>query len=158
MVLEAAAPVRRFANIALPDEPEQVLDVRLADRGSHPDLVGLVRRHRQDEISVNHLEHQVLLGLTEQLPLFLLLDDRRTVMRIDDAVTDLERHETPTSRPGTGGNERLSSVPERATQSTMLMDRSRRDSRASSSAWASVDCACSCRLAAFAVIKSSRRS
>ena len=40
----------------------------------------------------------------------------------------------------------------------MLMDRSRRDSRASSSAWASVDCACSCRLAAFAVIKSSRRS
>ena len=39
---------------------------------------------------MDHLEDEVLPGLTEQLPLFLALDDRRTVMRIDDAVTDLE--------------------------------------------------------------------
>jgi hypothetical protein len=90
VVLEAAAPVGGLTNIALADEPEQVLDVGLADRWPHADLLGLVDRDGQGELAVDHLEHQVLAGLTEQLALLLLLDHRRTMVGVHDAIADLE--------------------------------------------------------------------
>src|SRR5690606_38982331 len=55
--------------------------------------------------------NEVLAGLAAQLELDLLLDDRRAVVRVDDAIVDLERHRAPVSG-GLGDREGPTIVPD----------------------------------------------
>jgi hypothetical protein len=75
VVLEAPAPVRRLAHVLLAEQLQEVLDVLVADRRAHPDLVGLVGRHRERQVPVHHVEHEVLQLLAADLARLLLLDD-----------------------------------------------------------------------------------
>jgi hypothetical protein len=67
------------------------------DEVAHPllelvDLLGHVDRDRQRHVAVRHAEDEVVALLAERLALLLLLDDGRTVVRVDDLVAGLEGH------------------------------------------------------------------
>jgi hypothetical protein len=96
VVLEAPAPVGGLPDIPLGQDLVEVLDVLPGDRPAHADGLGVVRRDGERELAVGHAQDEVLLLLAldaRRLALFLLLDHRRPVMGVDDAITDFERHE-----------------------------------------------------------------
>src|SRR5699024_10957210 len=73
MVLEPAAPVRGFTNIAFADELEQIVDIGFGDRWPHADVIDFVDRNLQHALAVNHLEQEILPFFTTDLELHLLL-------------------------------------------------------------------------------------
>ncbi len=95
VVLEPPAPVGGLADVLLGEQLEEVVDVLDRDRRPHPDVFGLVRRHREGQVTVGDPEHEVFGLLAERLAHLLALDHGGPVMGVHDPVTDFERHATP---------------------------------------------------------------
>ena len=95
VVLEPPAPVGGLAYVLLAEQLEEVVDVLGGDRRAHADFLGLVGGHRERHLAVRDLQDEVLALLAPDLEGLLPIDDRSTVVRVDDAVADFEGHATP---------------------------------------------------------------
>src|SRR5690606_15913042 len=78
--------------VSAADGFEQALDLVRSDGMAEPDLFALTERHENFHVATNEHDLEVFVRLTENLSLGALLDDARTLRRVDDVVSHLESH------------------------------------------------------------------
>jgi hypothetical protein len=94
-VLEPPVPVLRHLSAAAGQGFEDDLHHVLVDHLPKADLLGVLRRHVHRHVVVENLDRQVLATLPEDLPLLLLHDCARPVVRIHHFVTDVVQAASP---------------------------------------------------------------
>src|SRR5205823_12265623 len=95
MVLEAPGPVRRHARFLLAQHCEDLLDLFVVDDFAQADLLGVVGRDHQGEVTVRKPEDEILTVRPEDIALLPALDDGSAVMGVDNFVSDVKRHSSP---------------------------------------------------------------
>jgi hypothetical protein len=100
MVLEAPRPVGRHPGVGLGQHRHEVVELLGADGRAHPDLLGLVDRHRELHLADDRPKDQVVTLLAEGGLLLHALDDARAVLRVNDRIAALELQRRPRSPMG----------------------------------------------------------
>src|SRR5438445_1471895 len=95
VVLESPGPVRRHASFLLAQHREDLFDLLVVDDFAQADLLGVVGRDHQREVTVRKAEDEILTVRPEDVALLPALDDGSAVMRVDDFVSDVKRHSSP---------------------------------------------------------------
>src|SRR5690606_20306377 len=71
---------------------EDLVQPGLPDDVTHTDELGIVGGDADGQVALSDLEHEVDLVLALDGPGLDRLDERGTVVRVDDGLSDLERH------------------------------------------------------------------
>ena len=72
---------------------EDLIEAFLADHVTHADILSVVRRYSNGQITLGALQDEVFLLFAFDGPGFDRLDQCSTVMWIDNGVSDLENHQ-----------------------------------------------------------------
>jgi hypothetical protein len=92
MVLEATAPVGGLTNVPLAQQDKKILNVFLADRQTHANFVCHFDRYANRQVVMDSLQHEVLGLFPVELPRLGPLDDRGSVMWVDNSITGFKTH------------------------------------------------------------------
>src|SRR5262249_3580912 len=104
VVLETSLPVLMVVDLAVAEEPEQPLNLLVADRAPEPDAVDIVHRHEHGGLVGDHAQVVKPAGRSENGFRFDALHNAETVIWVNDLVTNLECHTSP-KRSGDVGKE-----------------------------------------------------
>jgi hypothetical protein len=96
VVLEAALPVLMVVDLAVAEEGEQSLDFFVVDGASEADAVDVVDRHENRRLVCDHPEMIEPAGGAEDCLGLDALNDAESVIWVDDLVTNLKCHISPT--------------------------------------------------------------
>ena len=97
VVLEPPFPVLVIVDLAVAEQPEQPLDLFVADRAAEADAVNVVHGNEHGGFVGDHAQVIKTAGCTENCFGFDALNDAESVIWVNDLVTNLECHTSPTA-------------------------------------------------------------
>src|SRR3954453_19750993 len=100
IVLEAALPVLVVVDLAVPEQPEEPLDFFVADRAAEADAIDVVHGNEHCGLVRHHPEMVETARGTEDGFGFYSLNNSESMVWVNDLVTNLECHMSPTAAAG----------------------------------------------------------
>src|ERR1700682_1481118 len=91
--LVAARPVGGFFGMRGAEHLEYLVEALLPDHVTHADILGVVGGYSNGEVSLRHFQNEIFLLFAFDGSGFDRLDQRSTVVWIDNGVSDLENHQ-----------------------------------------------------------------
>ena len=98
--LKRALPILMVVDLAVPQTAEQLLHVGIRNRAPQPDFAGIGDWHENRRFVGDDPEMIEPARGAEDGLVFDTLDNAKTMVRVNDLVTDLESHESPVCEEG----------------------------------------------------------